>query len=119
MDEITAAGASYVAITPQTGEKSRELAAARKFAFPLLTDAGNSVADAYGLRWAFPDDLRQVYLQFGLDLAASNGDESWTLPIPARYIIDANGVVRYARIHPDYTTRPEPDETIEALADLS
>ncbi len=35
--------------------------------------------------------------------------------IPARYIIDSKGVIRYARNDPDYTHRPEPGETIEAL----
>ena len=57
-------------------------------------------------------------LAFGIDLEASNGEPSWTLPIPARYIVDSSGVVRYARVHPDYTTRPEPTETLEALARL-
>ncbi len=65
-----------------------------------------------------PDDLKELYLQFGINLAVSNGDDSWTLPIPARYIIDREGVIRYARSDPDYTRRPEPDETIEALRRL-
>ena len=47
-----------------------------------------------------------------------NGDESWTLPVPARYILDGGGTIRYARSDPDYTVRPESAETLEALRQL-
>jgi peroxiredoxin len=51
-------------------------------------------------------------------LPAGNGDDSWTLPLAARYVIDSEGVIRYARTDPDYTRRPEPEETLEALRKL-
>jgi peroxiredoxin len=86
-----------------------------KLGFGILHDPGNKVAAAFGLRWSLPDDLRALYLQFGLDLPAGNGDDSWTLALPASFIIDQQGSVRYARTDPDYTRRPEPDETLEAL----
>jgi peroxiredoxin len=70
------------------------------------------------LRFELPDYLRETYRGFGIDLGATNGDDSWTLPLPVRYIIDGKGVIRYARVNVDYTRRPEPDETIEALQQL-
>ena len=39
-------------------------------------------------------------------------------PIHQFGFIIADGTVRYARIHPDYTTRPEPEDTLEALRAL-
>ena len=87
--------------------------------FPLLRDEGNGIAHEFGLRIAFTDDLREVYRGFGLDLAAVNGEPSWTLPMPARYIVDEDGVIRYARVHPDYTRRPEPMETVQSLQTLA
>jgi peroxiredoxin len=99
-------------------EKARELIGKHMLAFDILRDPGNEVATSYGLRWALPDDLKKLYLQFGIDLAADNGEDSWTLPMPARYIIDRAGRVRYARTDPDYTRRPEPEETLEALRAL-
>jgi len=83
-----------------------------------MRDPGNEVAAAYGLRWALPEGLKQLYLQFGLDLPAGNGDDSWTLPMPARYVIDQRGTIVYARTDLDYTRRPEPDETIKFLEQL-
>jgi len=113
------AGATLLAITPQLPAISAEQAVDRKLRIPLLQDAGNAFARELGLAWALPDDLRQVYLGFGIDLAAANGDESWTLPMPARYIVDRNGIVTAAAVHPDYTTRPEPAETLELVRSLA
>jgi peroxiredoxin len=60
-----------------------------------------------------------VYRTFPLDLEKFNGDASWTLPIPARFIIDREGIIRAAEADPDYTTRPEPDDTLRALRALA
>ena len=84
-----------------------------------MLDEGNSYAQRLGLRHGFSDALREWYLKFGLDVAASNGEPSWTLPMPARYLIAQDGTVHYARVHPDYKRRPEPAETLEALQQLS
>ncbi len=63
-------------------------------------------------------DLKTLYKQFGIDLEDYNGDASWTLPLPARMIVNTDGVVRYAAINADYTVRPDPAETIAALKAL-
>ena len=86
--------------------------------FELLRDFGNRVAEAYGLVFTLPEDLREIYLKFGIDLARGNGDGTWRLPIPARFVIDRRGIIRAADADPDYTRRPEPSETVEALERL-
>ena len=57
-------------------------------------------------------------LQEKLNVPKHNGDDSWNLPMPARYIIDREGLVRYAEVSPDHTVRPEPEDTIAALKEL-
>ena len=114
-DRIKAAGATFVTISPQTPEKSRELIAARKLAFPILRDEGNAVAGRFNRVNRLPDDLKRLYLNFGVDLEASNGEASWTLPVPGTYVIDTRGIIRYASADADYTRRPEPEETLAAL----
>ena len=118
LPEITALGASLVAISPQLPEHNRELARSRELGFPILTDRGNAVASKFGLTFALPDYLRAVYASFPLDLARYNGDASWTLPMPARFVVDRRGTVRGAEADPDYTTRPEPEDTLAALRAL-
>ena len=108
-----------MAISPQLPEHSASLIRRHRLRFDILFDEGSEVIARYGLEYNLPDYLIEVYKNFGLNLDEFNGEPRWRLPIPARYIIDTDGSVRYARIHPDYTTRPEPSETVEALRALA
>jgi len=119
LPKLTELGASLVAISPQLPEHNRELIRTRHLTFDILTDRGNAVATKFGLRFNLPDYLRQIYGTFPLDLEKFNGDASWTLPIPARFVIDSHGIIRAAESNPDYTTRPEPEDTLEAVRILS
>jgi peroxiredoxin len=108
-------GTSITAITPQPAEASRILIEQQKISFDLLSDPGNAYTAKLGLRFKLPDDLRAVYLSFGNDLAVRNGESSWTLPMPGRFVIDRSGVVRAADVDPDYEHRPEPQKTIDDI----
>jgi peroxiredoxin len=108
-------GTSIAAITPQPAEASRTLIEQQKISFDLLSDPGNAYVAKLGLRFKLPDDLRAVYLSFGNDLAVRNGESSWTLPMPGRFVIDRSGVVRAADVDPDYEHRPEPQKTIDDI----
>jgi peroxiredoxin len=86
--------------------------------FEVLSDIGNKTARQYGLLFTVYEEMRPLYLKWGLDVPASNGDDSWELPVPATYVIDRNGVVAAAHVDKDYTKRMEPDAilaTLEAL----
>lgn len=65
-----------------------------------------------------PEDLREVYQQFGISLPAVNGDDSWELPLATRIVVDASGVIRRIDADPDYTKRPEPSDTLEFVRGL-
>ena len=88
------------------------------FAYEMLRDFGNRVAEAYGLVFTLPDDLRAIYTKFGIDLALGNGDGTWRLPVPARFVIDRQAIIRAVDADPDYTRRPEPSETVKILETL-
>ena len=107
-----------MAIAPQTGDKNAEIRDKHRLAFPVLHDAGNAYARELGLVFKLPDDLRAIYEQFGIDLPGFNGDDSWELPMPARIVVSADGQVRHIDADPDYTHRPEPEDTLEALKAL-
>ena len=55
---------------------------------------------------------------FKNDLAVVNGEPSWTLPMPARYVIARDGTIVYAEVNPDYTQRPDPSELLPVLERL-
>jgi peroxiredoxin len=115
LPEIQAAGGSLVAISPQLPEYSRELISQHRLMFPVLQDAHNEVARKFRLVFCLPDDLRVVYKKMGVDLGKYNGDARWELSIPGAYVIGRDGVVQYASVDPDYTTRPEPEELVAAI----
>ena len=102
-------------ISPQLPEHNRAIADDKNLAVDILSDPDNEVAARYGLKYQLPGELISVYKQFGLDVPKHNGDNSWTLPIPTTLIIDTEGIIRHADINADYTMRPEPEETLEAL----
>ena len=115
MTDIQALGGSLVVVSPEQATFSAPMAAKQKLSFPILWDARCEVARAYGLAFTLPDDLRQVYLGFGNDLATKNGDPSWQLPVPARFVVDLQGIVRSVEADPDYRYRPEPTSTLDVL----
>jgi peroxiredoxin len=86
-----------------------------RLTFPILTDRNNKVGELYGLAFRLPEELIAVYKANGIDLAKFNGDDSWRLSMPARIVIRPNFVVASVEADPDYTHRPEPEETLAVL----
>jgi len=112
---IGQAGATLVAISPQTVQQSFFMRDQHKLRFPLLSDAGNKVARQFGLTYKIPDEQKAIYQRAFVNLPFVNGDDGWELPIPATYIIDGDGTVLYASANEDYTERPEPSEIVRFL----
>ena len=113
--EIERAGASLVAISPQTVQQSFFMVDQHRLRFLLLSDAGNLVARQFGLVYRVPDDQQGIYRRSFVNLPFANGDESWELPIPATYVLDRDGTVRFASASPDYAERAEPVDILKAL----
>jgi peroxiredoxin len=117
--DVRALGAEIVVLSPELPRFSADLAAKHKLTFPILNDHGLTIAKAFGLAFTLPDDLKVVYLNaFKNDLAERNGEPSWQLPMPARLVIDRRGIIRSVEADPDYTVRPEPEETLAFLKTL-
>lgn len=118
-DEIAAAGATLVAISPNKPDDSLSTIEKHALKFPVLSDAGNAIARTFGLVFSVPEKLSEVYKGFGIDLVSANADGSLDIPIPATYVVDKDGTIKYAFASLDYTTRAEPSEVIAAAKALS
>ena len=92
--EIAAAGATLVAVSPQTPDSSLPTAEKPELAFPVQSDRGNRVPESFGLVFTLPEAIRRLYSAFGIDLPAANGDSPFRLPIPATYVLRADGTAR-------------------------
>lgn len=119
LPELVAAGATLVAISPQTPDQSLSTAEKNSLAFPVLSDAGSHVAKSYGIAFDLAEELRPIYTGFGQALPDRNGDDSWMLPIPATYVIDRDGIIAFAHVDVDYRNRLEPDTVIATLLALT
>lgn len=116
--DIEARGATLVAISQQTAPNSRKSQRQNGLGFPILGDHGGEIAAQFGLRWTLPDYLREVQKALDADLTQFNGEDSWTLPMPARYVIAQDGTIAYAEVNADYTRRPEPSAIFPVLEQL-
>ena len=112
------AGAELLAISPQTSDFNQAIQDNKHLSFDVLSDPGNGVADQYGIKYALAPELAKSYYNIGIKLNDYNEDDSWTLPLAARFIVDVNGIIRYAVVNADHTIRPEPEDTLAVLKTL-
>ena len=115
LPQLEQAGATLVAVSPQTVKQSFFMHDQHQLRFPLLSDAGNKIARKFGLTYRVPGLQEALYRRAFVNLPFTNGDESWELPIPATYIIGANGTVLSAWANEDYTERPEPADILRIV----
>lgn len=107
-----------MALCPQLQEHNDSIANELGLSFPVLQDFGNQLATEFGLTQNTPPDVVEAEQFLGLDLPSQNGVDSWDLPIPARFVIDADRTVRYVTLHLDHRTRTHPKECLDLIAGI-
>jgi peroxiredoxin len=117
--DITAAGASLVALTPDTGDYATAAWSKLGLQFPVLSDVDSATALEFGTNYRVPDALRAVQEANGLDLAVRHGDGSWFLPMPATFIADRSGILRFSYASGDITDRLEPELIVAMVRDIA
>ena len=113
LPDLEAAGAGLVALTPDTGDYVHSAWSGLGLRFPVLSDVDGAIGLRFGTMYRVPDELIAYWTAAGIDLATRHGDESRFLPMPATFIADQSGILRYAYASGDITDRVEP-ETIVA-----
>ena len=117
LSNFKAQGANLLALTPELPDKSISTSEKHDLQFEVLSDVGNTVARDYGIVFKLTEGVAEKY-QKSFDLHGYNGDASDELPLAATYVIDTDGVIRYAFLDADYRNRAEPADIIEALKKL-
>jgi peroxiredoxin len=117
--EVRALGAQIVVLTPELERYTRALHKKLNLAFDMLTDLHQKAAEQFRLVFTLPDYLRDLYKSFGNALDRFHDEPEFRLPIPARYVVDKQGIIRAADLNADYTIRPEPSETLRQLRILT
>ncbi|MCA1010266.1 peroxiredoxin-like family protein [Halobacillus halophilus] len=115
LDDIHDSGGELIAISPEQPDHSLSTAEKNDLQFHVVSDVGNETANQYNLIYQLPDYLIEVYKEKGLRVDEHNGDEAWTLPVSATYVIDQDGTIVYEYTKEDYKDRAEPSEVLEQL----
>lgn len=115
LPDLRANGAELVAISPELPDMALDTRARHELEFEVMSDIGNHVAEAFGLTFELPEQLRPIYTRLGIDIPAYNGDDTFVLPVPASYVVDRDGVIRYRFVNVDYTKRLEPEDLLRVL----
>lgn len=115
LPELREAGASLLAISPQTQDHCLSLAEKQQLDFPVLSDLHNKVAQQYNLVFTINDPARAAHMKVRKELPRFNGDDSWEVPIPATYLIDRSGTIRLSYVDPNFMQRLDPAVVVEQL----
>lgn len=108
-------GAQLIAVSPQTPQGSAKVTDDAALDYVVLSDPANALAEGFGIVTEPSADARAAHTELGFDVADSNADDTARIPFPSVYVIDAEGRIRFADIHVDYTTRTETDEIVRAV----
>ncbi|MFZ0704738.1 MAG: redoxin domain-containing protein [Candidatus Korobacteraceae bacterium] len=117
--EVRALGGRIVTLSPELERYTRALHKKLNLTFDILTDLHLKIAEQFRLVFTLPDYLRDLYKSFGSTLDRFNDEPEYRLPMPARYLIDKQGIIRAADVNADYTIRPEPSDTLAKLRELT
>jgi peroxiredoxin len=112
---ISAAGAQLIAISPDTGGRLLRAKKGLGLSIDLLSDVDNGVALAFGVAFRITAAYQQTLVSFDINLPELHGNEGWIVPIPATFVVDRTGIVRYAFVEPAFVRRAEPGAIIAAL----
>jgi peroxiredoxin len=116
LPRIVAAGAGLVAVSPEKPDDSLSTTEKNALTFPVLSDVGQQVGKAFGLVYAFTDELRSAYDGFNLDIPSKNGAPGdWSLPLSATYVIGSDGLILFADTAVDYRRRTDPLDVLAVL----
>ncbi len=113
----------FIAISPQTRRHNDFTAQQHALSFPILSDPGCELAAAFGLAHTVPPATRTYYRSILVNIPHANAaltydtatEASWTLPLPALYLIRSDGTVAFAEAHADNRVRPEPQDLLDIL----
>ena len=111
-------GALLVAISPQLPRQNDFTAQHHNLTYPLLSDAGSVLADAFQVAYTVPEQMQQHYRSIMINIPFINGDHgsnTWRLPIPATFVIAPSGKITFAEAHADHRVRPDPKDVLATL----
>jgi peroxiredoxin len=118
-DRIGALGASVVSIMPDTARFTGNYVTKNDLPFPVLTDIDLGYSLSLGLIFWVGVEVRRLYNGVGIELEKYHGNESFFLPMAAKFILGHDGVIKARQVNIEFRERMEPEAIIAALEEMS
>ncbi|MDX8365593.1 peroxiredoxin-like family protein [Cytobacillus sp. IB215665] len=118
LPDIKKIGGSLIAISPQTPDNSLTIKEKNDLSYEVVSDLKGLTAAKYNVLFDVPQEVKEVYNQFGLDLSEYNGGGNWVIPVPSTFMIDETSRIRFSYVNPNYMQRLEPEDLLTALRNL-
>ena len=112
-------GAGVVSIVPERAEYVRRMRRANGLEFPVLCDIDVGYALTLGLVIWIGEEVSRRYLEAGIDLALFHGGTGQVLPVPATFVVGADGLVKACYVDPDFRQRMAMEDIEAALRTTS
>jgi peroxiredoxin len=110
-EDLVKAGYQIIGVSPELASRTSATTEKHGLNFTLLGDPDAEVIKAYGLAFRLDDATLEKYKGYGIDLEVSSGGRTHhILPVPAAYIIDREGTIRWAHWNADYKARIDANE---------
>ncbi len=113
--ELMQKNAYFIAISPQKSSISGQLKKEKSMSITILSDIKNNIANQFGLVFTLPEKMRELYKSLGANLLDFNDDDSYTLPIPATYVIGQDKKIQFAYVNANYMERADISELLKVL----
>lgn len=103
---LSSKGAYVIGVSPETSTGIDKTVAKTKASFSIISDRDYQLMKAYKVDYVMEPGLADRYKKGGLDVAMANGQTDYVLPVPATYIINKDGKIKYVFFDKDYKKRP-------------
>jgi peroxiredoxin len=107
-------GYQIVAVSPDKPQELQTTLEKEDLGYQLFSDSDMTLARRFGLAFVVDDATIEKYRGYNIDLERSSGRSHHELPVPAVYIIDQTGTIRFAHTDTDYRVRLSADSILKA-----
>lgn len=109
-------GARLIAISPEKPENIKKTVEKTSASYSILYDKDMKIMKAYHVAFEVDEKTVSRYKNANIDLLEANGQKvNAYLPVPALYIINKEGTIKYRFFEPDYKKRVSVLEVLEQL----
>ena len=111
--KLVAMGYQVLAVSPDSPAALKTNIDKNQFSYQILSDSDMALAKGFGLAFKVDDATLAKLGSYNIDLERASGKDHHLLPVPAVYIVDTQGIIRFAHSDPDYTKRMPTDQLLE------